>query len=742
MNEQTIRRFLHIVLYVFGFLILWEWIRPLETISDVGNSHYFVIFIVFMMIADYFSLRWLWKWPAALLYVAFVSYILYYGANPMFGPGWVIMLIGDFVRSIFAVIQLDWNDVTNSFRTFLFFILLWMMTYLLHYWLLIRKRILLFVFLSIAFVATLDTFTRYDGDWAIVRLFVLGVLLLGVLRLLRLIEKERVSVSLKAYSRWLLPSGSLALLAVAAGFIAPKPAAQWPDPVPFIISTSNKFVSNEATVKKVGYGEDDTRLGGDFIPDNTLVFRALVDSKHYWYVESKNVYTGAGWEVSDSSREINIMSGGLLMPAFDQEIELSEQQFDIISIVKSEKHIPYPNLMLNAVITPNEGVDTENLLLNLETGKLTIGLNEEQSMIGSYEVLYQKPIFRVEDLQSAGSDEIKLYYPESDYTQLPETLPTRIKELAESITKDEKNMYDKVKAVEDYFHSPDFAYSRTDVPVPDEDEDFVDQFLFESMKGYCDHFSTSMVVMLRTLDIPARWVKGYTAGTYVRHEEAYGNKAVYEVTNNNAHSWVEVYFAGLGWIPFEPTKGYDLNVNIESNTTATPTDEPLTPSNETQENKPQPERQETEAEKVTPDKPQQEQDTKFNEMVKSYMADHWKSYMIIITIVLLLIGIAYFLRGKWLPRLWIWRFSISKDQETFIGAYAALLKELNRCGIKRKSEQTLRDYAQEVDCHFSNGEMGELTMHYERIIYGNGNAKDTWEQVKPLWKKVMIKTIT
>ncbi len=60
--------------------------------------------------------------------------------------------------------------------------------------------------------------------------------------------------------------------------------------------------------------------------------------------------------------------------------------------------------------------------------------------------------------------------------------------------------------------------------------------------------------MLRSAGIPARWVKGYTSGEYKGAGDHNGH--IYEVTNNNAHSWVEVYFPDQGWVTFEPTKGF------------------------------------------------------------------------------------------------------------------------------------------------------------------------------------------
>src|SRR5699024_2823833 len=126
--------------------------------------------------------------------------------------------------------------------------------------------------------------------------------------------------------------------------------------------------------------------------------------------------------------------------------------------------------------------------------------------------------------------------------------------LAEEITEEYDNRYDKARAIEQYFGRNGFVYQISNVPVPEEEQDYVDQFLFDSKVGYCDNYSTSMVVMLRTLDIPARWAKGFTSGEKIT-EHANGAN-VYEVTNANAHSWVEVYFPDIGWVPFEPTQGF------------------------------------------------------------------------------------------------------------------------------------------------------------------------------------------
>ncbi len=732
MNELTVSRLLHVVLYLLGFLILWEWIRPLESISDVGDSHYFVIFIVLMLILDFFSIKLLWKSLLVFLYIAFASYSLYYGSNPMFGLGWFILFIGDFINSIQAIFQLDWNDVTNSFRTFLFFILLWMMTYLLRYWLLVRRSILLFVFLSMAFVATLDTFTHYDGDGAIIRLFIFGVILLGVLTVLRLTENGKIKISIVEYPRWFIPLCVLIALAIFAGYFAPKPVAQWADPVPFIISTSEKFTGNGSTVKTVGYDEDDSKLGGDFIPDDTIVFTSRSDSRHYWFIEAKSIYTGLGWETPDMINKSGIPKGSPLPSTLMfGEIEMSDMQVDFVTVLKKEEHIPYPSPVYLGTVQP---LDTsQELSYDYQTDKLTVSSDDESEMVEYYNATYHTPVYNIDDLRSAGTNQSTLF--NSQYIQLPEDLPSRIKELAESITEEETNVYDKAKAIERYFDSMDYTYAREDVPYPEDGEDFVDQFLFETKRGYCDHFSTSMAVMLSTLDIPARWVKGYTAGTYIGIE---GDKSLYEVTNNNAHSWVEVYLDGFGWVPFEPTKGYDMSIDIDYNLTTNSSEpEPLEPSNRPEYQPPE-EQMPLEPEAGETDQIEQSQSIQ----VKEHFANNWKTYFSIVLGTATVILLLFLTRGKWLPYIWLWRYNRSRDSEAFLKAYGKLLKELQRYGLKRQPEQTLREYAYRVDQHFSTTEMKKLTSYYEKIIYGNRSASAMWEEVKPLWESMMKKTIT
>jgi hypothetical protein len=136
-------------------------------------------------------------------------------------------------------------------------------------------------------------------------------------------------------------------------------------------------------------------------------------------------------------------------------------------------------------------------------------------------------------------------------TQLPEIVTPRVRQLATELTKDKDNDYDKAKAIEEYL-SNNYPYTLSPGNAPRK-KDFVDYFLFEGKKGYCTYYASAMTVLLRCVNIPARYVEGYMLPPE-------SENGIFKVTNQQAHAWVEVYFEGLGWIPFEPTSPFSSNM--------------------------------------------------------------------------------------------------------------------------------------------------------------------------------------
>jgi protein-glutamine gamma-glutamyltransferase len=159
-----------------------------------------------------------------------------------------------------------------------------------------------------------------------------------------------------------------------------------------------------------------------------------------------------------------------------------------------------------------------------------------------YEGFSLLPEARPVKARTAGTE-----YPEEIrkfYLQLPEKLDPRILQLAQKITATADNPFDKSVVLESYLRR-NFGYTLKLAGKPGADP--LAQFLFVTKAGHCEYFASAMAVMLRTLDIPSREVNGFLPGEF---NDLAGD---YIVRASDAHSWVEAYFPGSGWITFDPT---------------------------------------------------------------------------------------------------------------------------------------------------------------------------------------------
>lgn len=138
----------------------------------------------------------------------------------------------------------------------------------------------------------------------------------------------------------------------------------------------------------------------------------------------------------------------------------------------------------------------------------------------------------------------------------------RMKELAKEITSEADNEYDKARLIESYLRQ--YTYSKEAVGGYNEKStmsnaggmaDIADRFLFDTKSGYCVHYTSSMVTLLRLSGIPARAVKGY------RYVFPLDVQDEYMVEANCAHVWPEAYIKNVGWVPFEPTSSYKSHDN-------------------------------------------------------------------------------------------------------------------------------------------------------------------------------------
>lgn len=155
-------------------------------------------------------------------------------------------------------------------------------------------------------------------------------------------------------------------------------------------------------------------------------------------------------------------------------------------------------------------------------------------------------------------------FVKTNYTAQYRGLNELVQPLAKELTAKYPNQLEKVQAIERYFRE-NFTYSMARQRLLRQDGtpatayDQINFFLFqnEEKSGYCTLFASSMVSMLRSLNIPARVASGYYAEPKMIDLNEFGC----ELIDSNYHSWVEVYFDGIGWITFEPTPSFGVEPN-------------------------------------------------------------------------------------------------------------------------------------------------------------------------------------
>ena len=266
----------------------------------------------------------------------------------------------------------------------------------------------------------------------------------------------------------------------------------------------------------------------------------------YWRSFTYDIYTGHGWSSSATQ---------LVQYQPDQPIQAGQQPGhlpiqEVVRPVPAEQGTLYAaGEPVQVSIASSAAWRSSTDLFGMQTGK------------SDYVV---QSLFSVADetsLRKAGEA-----YPgwvAKRYLAIPAEVPSRVKELAIQLTAADPTPYDRARAIEGYLRQ-NYPYT-LDVPHPPANQDLVDYFLFDLRKGYCDYFASAMVILARAAGIPARLAIGYASGTYNE------NSGRFIVTQADAHSWVEVYFPGIGWVPFEPTAGLPpINRANQPNQIATP----------------------------------------------------------------------------------------------------------------------------------------------------------------------------
>ena len=258
----------------------------------------------------------------------------------------------------------------------------------------------------------------------------------------------------------------------------------------------------------------------EIIPDEAV-------EHYYWRSEIFTTYNGQNWEKADIDH-------------------LSEDQSTAVPPLPGRREITQS---FEITVSHSDILFAINQPIKTKPSNLLHTLSTDDSLIPVGETSEYTVTSWVVDLDSRKLREID--YRETPqviydvYLQLPDGLPQRVTDLSIGLTSQSETRFEKTMRIQEYLRRT-YPYD-LQTPPPPPGQDVVDYFLFDAPSGFCSHFASSMVVMLRSAGVPARLVTGYAHGDY------FSSRNAYRVPSSAAHAWVEVYFPIYGWVEFEPT---------------------------------------------------------------------------------------------------------------------------------------------------------------------------------------------
>ncbi len=363
---------------------------------------------------------------------------------------------------------------------------------------------------------------------------------------------------------------------------------------------------------------DVTTLGGSNQPSDTLLFSVRAKQPMYLYAAVYDAYNSTSWQNTNPKSPIGFITyppqewlyEGLDRTAFTPSANpmytlygfynnFTDHEFPVKD--KVDFSILYHNLDTDTVLLPRFVQETNMTQTDLSVDRDGI-VYTAGARLPDFEYWGSAQTYNLDDLKER--DDIGTYAAAftyesfAPYTALPSSVTQRTRNLSSEIldgynyaeivtargdeqlaTREQREypenlpnlgLVEAVLKVQDYL-ATEYPYS-LEQPALRQGEDFVDQFLFVSQKGYCTSYASAMVVLLRAAGIPARYCEGFLMNPHRMQEN------VYRVTSAEAHAWVEVAFLGIGWVAFDPTGSSNAAVYRDQQT-ATPTPLPsATPS--------------------------------------------------------------------------------------------------------------------------------------------------------------------
>jgi transglutaminase-like putative cysteine protease len=312
-----------------------------------------------------------------------------------------------------------------------------------------------------------------------------------------------------------------------------------------------------SSLRTYGTGTNDAfrnslSLGGPRSIANTLIMDIFPEERLpyvYWKAVSYDEYQDGTWTISNSDSYNHLPDEGDI-PIASTRMRKEVVQ-TIINYVPNAATIYSAPDLLNSdrqIVVNHSLDDAGNVVVHSAMSRLMLRQGERYQVVSDYSIA------DATSLRQASQE-----YPDwikDRYLQAPDTITPETTTLAKQLSEGADNPFDKAISIRNYLRR-NITYN-DQIEAPPEGVEPIHYILFQGKEAYCNYYASAMTMMLRSQGVPARFVAGYAQGEW---DEETGS---YRVRAKNSHAWVEVYFPGYGWIPFEPTASIPTGDRPES----------------------------------------------------------------------------------------------------------------------------------------------------------------------------------
>ncbi len=287
---------------------------------------------------------------------------------------------------------------------------------------------------------------------------------------------------------------------------------------------------------------DTLSLGGPRSVTDALIMDVYVEERLpyvYWQAVTYDTYSNGGWSISADTDRVLLLpdEGPIKLPDYQRRLEVTQRIQNFVPNAGTIYGAPEPVLSDRQLFVTQRPIEEGEVILHSVHSRFVLRQGEEYEVTSKYSTADATSLRRSSQ-----------HYPDwikETYLQVPDEITPETRQLAAELTAGLTTPFDKAIAIRNYLRE-NITYN-DQIEAPPDGVEPIHYILFDHQQAYCNYYASAMIIMLRSLGVPARFVTGYAQGEWAEDSNSY------RVRSSNAHAWVEVYFPEYGWIQFEPT---------------------------------------------------------------------------------------------------------------------------------------------------------------------------------------------